>query len=386
MLLENTPSGGKGFTGGGGALGYDTNLSITDTNLDNISPSTFAFWVRPDSLGSGGGRVYAKATTKRAIYIGGAFTPVVIEAWSGGVATWTFPVLPQNLWSHISVRLGNVAGSVPVMFVNGSLVTTTVAVASSGTLSDDVGPAYLLDRSALAREIDGVVDDFQWFDRYLTDDECSSLYLRSALRCQRLAHDTEFPETLTTQTVGFIGPWEIVDGTWTWGTDTEITNVSLGTVYKRSKQAYGAWYYKFNKPSGGRIIDMIIASLPDVYTATGQDGYMVYIESNGLLRIFTVTNGAAGATPISGAAGTFAGSTDYEIFIVRDTTGLFSFYARGGVYSSWTLIDTGTENTHTSSLNITTSCNLAHSGTRSDYQLFPYGMGLTPDDILWLAD
>jgi hypothetical protein len=243
----------------------------------------------------------------------------------------------------------------------------------------------MLDQRNLLRELDGVIADFQWYARYLTDAEVKADYLRAALRSLDRGYSHIYPDSLGNKTAGEVGPFSIVDGTWSY-TDSEIENSAIGTIAMSSGQVYGAWYLQFNKPSFQRVIDMLIASVPEVYTNSSQNGYMLYIDNSGLLRIFTVTSGVVGATPITGVAGTFVGLTDYQVFITRDSASLWSFYAKGGAYTNWTLLDTGTESTHTKCLYTTVSCNLGAGGKRCKHLFFPYGGSLSPNDVPWLAD
>jgi hypothetical protein len=230
----------------------------------------------------------------------------------------------------------------------------TGSAAPVGSKDADTGIAYLLDRSTDGRELKGMVSDFQIYNRYLTQAEADSIYQRSALRAKRLAHRTEHPVTLADQTSGFVGPWEVGSGTWAYdddGSRRRLVNVTDGWATVPADQAFGVAVFGSTEAFG----------------------------------VFRITNGASANVVFNTAGGYFDIGVEYEVFIARRVEdSRWAGYIRGGAYTSWTLVSTGTDATHTTSRFIV--ADLDADDTLSDVIFFPYGSGLTPNDIPALAD
>jgi hypothetical protein len=97
-----------------------------------------------------------------------------------------------------------------------------------------------------------------------------------------------------------------------------------------------------------------------------------------------MTNGVAAVNVIVTGAGYIAEDTWYEIFHSRNDNGLFSLWIRGGTYTSWESVGTGTDTAHTTSNHM-----IQDIDTNDEFShliRFPYGMNLTPNDIPEIAD
>jgi hypothetical protein len=214
MISENAPSGGRSFRSWGASLNA-ASLTINNAALNNIAAKTFAFWLLRRGAGeAGAGYTFSKASYDFFSLVNGSGNIHFYERWTGGgLADWrTNAGLLNNRWSHIVIRHDGIAGSVPEIAIDGVESTITTNTPSSGTKVDDAGVFTLLDAPGGTREFDGNIAEFQWFNRYVSDEERSGLYLRSALRSKRLAHDLEFAIT-GALTAGFVGPYEIASGT-----------------------------------------------------------------------------------------------------------------------------------------------------------------------------
>jgi hypothetical protein len=383
--MESDCPVGTGFEAHGAARG-DAYMDITDTGLDDHAAKTFAFWLRRNgSQELGAGRVFEKDISNITCYLDNSGNLVFVEAWSGGSAGWYVSgVIPAGQWVHVVIRHDGVAGTVPKIAINGTDTTVNTSTASSGTRISDVGPFYLFDRSLFNREMDGVIADFQWYSRYLTDAETESLYLRAALRSLDRGYSHIYPDSLVNKTAGEVGPYSILSGTHSWG-DNVLTCVSAGGVIMPSKQAYGAWYFKFNKfADGDTIIIAFIASEEQLPSGGMQDGYELRITNGEAVNAYRITNGSTVVTIFNTANSYISINTDYEIFLSRSGSGLLTGYIRGGAYTSWTTVGSGTDTQWNTATRF--SCDIDASDKLWDLLFFPYGGGLTPNDVPWLAD
>jgi hypothetical protein len=384
MMEEVVPSGGRGMKAWGAAAS-GANVSITDARLDNFGnpAKTIAFWLRRDGNGeANAGRIFEKAASKLLLSISFNGNLTLLEGWSGGNATWTSAgVLDTGVWIHMVIRMDGLEGSVPSIFVNGVAISVSTVVASSGSKSDDTGEFTLLNNPNNIREWDGAIDDFQIVERYLTDAEAQGLYFRSALRCERIAHRTEHPISGGNVTSGFIGPWEWVAGTFQWvddGTKRALLGIASSTALHPSKQAYGGWYCRMEKPNTGRTRFAFMLSSRALLDGASQNGYELEIDTDESIRLRTIRNGGIVANVIITAAGYVDADTEYELYVARRTRdSLFSAYIRGGGFTTWTLIGTGIDTEHTVSTHIAMS-SVTSNSRLSDVIFFPYGGGIDP--------
>ena len=188
-----------------------------------------------------------------------------------------------------------------------------------------------------------------------------------------------------TITSGCVGPFERISGSFQWQAGQRLYSISSGHAGLRSTQAYGAWYFRFFKLTGGSVINTnLTSSLNDVFTNANNEGYCFRIRSDGELRLTRFTIGAD--TDIYSGEHNIASDIEYEIFITRDSTNEFSIYIKGGVWVDWTLLKQVTDATHTTSAwfgsRPSTGCYI------EKVTFFPYGMTLDPttDDLSFLDD
>jgi hypothetical protein len=171
------------------------------------------------------------------------------------------------------------------------------------------------------------------------------------------------PPTLANVTAGRIGESEFTRETGTWKVSEEavgdkskkwIENVTSGVAYTESSQAYGTWVFEINKGAVTQPAILFIADVIGNESATGQDGYNILLTSAESVRLRASSNGSG--SNISYTAGSYIPeSTDIKYAVTRRYDGQFSYYAKGGTLTEWTLADTsGGSGTNPSTNNATT--------------------------------
>lgn len=129
---------------------------------------------------------------------------------------------------------------------------------------------------------------------------------------------------------------------------------TAGLLYQELTQAYGTWEFSFRKSATGVIYFCFIADTIGGPEATGQDGYSIAFAGNESVYAFKSVNGVA-PTLFYNGANYYSDSTWYRVCITRSSSGLFSFYIKGGSFTSWTLIAVTNGNNPVSDTTTTTS-------------------------------
>jgi hypothetical protein len=384
-MEPGVPVGDAGFEAHGGARN-GAYLDITDTGLDNHVAKTFMFWVRFDGWGeANAGRLFEKGVLKLLIYANGAGTLIFQEAWSGGNAVWnSWTNLVLGKWYHIAIRHDGLVGSVPVLTINGVSNPFTVGSASSGTRDNDAGVFTMLDQRNYLRELDGVIADFQWYARYLTDVEVETDHLRGALRVLDRGYSHVYADSLGAKTAGNVGPFSIISGTHKWE-DNILSCSATSQAHTQNGDAFGAQHFKLYKGGDANTAEFaFIASDSSAILSTNQFGYSVLIASDESV-ILRRLDGSSATNLITTAASYAALNTWYEFLPVRSPTGVFKLWIRGGAYSTWTLVGTSAADTIYTKSNYSI-VSLGSGDKFSSYMRFPNGGGLEPNDIPLLAD
>jgi len=180
-------------------------------------------------------------------------------------------------------------------------------------------------------------------------------YARRILLDARVHNDGSCPVSLSNVTVNneLANGWKVQAGEWKVVEDSPsngnpgkrwMSGIDGATriVHRQSSSAYGSWHMSW-KPDGATTIFAFISSTPDI---TGMNGY--YLRDLGtVFRLYEINAGVPNL--IATIDHNLSGSTD--IWVTRRIDGLFNVWLKGGgVYSSWTLVLTGTRILHTSSI------------------------------------
>jgi hypothetical protein len=126
-----------------------------------------------------------------------------------------------------------------------------------------------------------------------------------------------------------------------------------GTASMQQESAYGTFEFDMNVVYGANVMQvMLIASVPGSYTATGQNGYMLWISTLGAVYISQINAGGIFASPYTSANGAVASGTEYRFRVVRRVGGQWAVYVKGGAYPDFCALSGATpvtSNTHTTS-------------------------------------
>jgi hypothetical protein len=307
--------------------------------------------------------------------------------FTDGLAVWTTPVLPDGRDYVITlIHDRTTGGNLPRILVDDEELVVTVSTAKVGNLMIPAGANLRLgNRPDGLRPCDSNIGPFRFWDKLLSEAE----------RRQELVQMNNRPEHLTRrfrQSVSLAavapndkaGPWEVLSGTHRWdddGTRRRLLCVTAGGTVATQPYAHGAYYFRMLKAldaSTTRV--MFVANARETYGGATVDGYHLEISAGERLWLQRVLNGVATSNVILTAAGFVAVNTEYEMFIARRSRdNRFQLWIRGGAFTSWTSVGTGTDSTYTSSSFITTDIDAGDTVT--DFIVFPLGAGLLPTDV-----
>lgn len=171
------------------------------------------------------------------------------------------------------------------------------------------------------------------------------------------------------QTAGRLGgidemsPYTILSGTWNLTTDVidgltakTKNNIAAGVLTMPTRlfeatptgAAFGTWKFSGYKGADGNNWQfMPIASDMAAVGGATQDGYNITITGGESLRLQRIDNGAVGATLINSGVAYVANNTWYDFVLTRRYDGYFELYIKGGTFTEWILVGTGTDINHT---------------------------------------
>jgi len=387
-MEPDTPSGKPGYTAHG-ADRSEAYLEVTDSQLDDVLPITWAFWVR--RLGNGEsnlGRVYDKDNLGLVIYITNAGHIYVFDNFSvanGSYIETGAAIL--NEWVHFVIRYAGTEGIPPDIAINGgTFAPMTINAASSGVRTSDAGVCRILDRPSGGSELDGIVDDLVLLSEFASQETAKSIYLRSALRIIDRGYQHTYPEVPNAVSLGNVGPWSIESGSWQWDSENKLVCTALGLVSRRTKWLYGAQYFRFNKKHDHSQINVVLtADHPLPYNNAAQNCMLLQISASETIGLYRIAGGATANVIGTSGAGYFGIDVDYDLMVVHIPNGTWSVYIRGGAFSTWTLVITGTDSMYGPGI-WSSVANAAWVGCEfSKLHTFPFFYG-HPNDIPWLAD
>jgi hypothetical protein len=122
-----------------------------------------------------------------------------------------------------------------------------------------------------------------------------------------------------------------------------------GMIEIPSQQAYGSWEFDIMLGTGGESGICFICGPAPVASFFNSDGYAIAIRTSGVLQFFINTT-------VDIDLATLARNVQYRLLITRTTSGVFTFYIKGGAYvptiNGWTYLNTRTNNTYTKSTRV----------------------------------
>lgn len=136
------------------------------------------------------------------------------------------------------------------------------------------------------------------------------------------------------------------DSTGRWSLDEEsngrrvLRSTLTSNIHRRSLVALDATWIAQLKKSGdsSTVYWMPIATIPGSYIESGQDGYLVILNSSEQIVLYRVTNGGL-ATLYTSPTAYIDPTGEYEIKLQRSAAGVFSLWIRGGSFAAWTLAE-----------------------------------------------
>lgn len=160
--------------------GVATTDKLTTTYAANSTLLSFSIWAwRTGAGGSTFGRLFDKnsgvAGTRLLTHDSVNATYRLLVDWTTD-GEWTIVEPSAASWHHICVVYdGTVAGTVPVIYVNGVSVTVTTSVASAGTLVTGAAAYAVGNRADDTRNWNGRLAEFAIWNRLLSVDEAAAL-------------------------------------------------------------------------------------------------------------------------------------------------------------------------------------------------------------------
>jgi len=148
---------------------------------------TLSMWVNPSSSIASGLTLISKVgwNVYWNVIVAGRTAPTFFYDFDANDGYFTFATgLLVDTFSHICITMANTtAGTVPIFYVNGGLIGTTVTQASTGTVVTDAGSNILLgNRAALDKDFLGIIGELSLYNQVLTAGEIAQSYRGTKFR------------------------------------------------------------------------------------------------------------------------------------------------------------------------------------------------------------
>lgn len=127
-----------------------------------------------------------------------------------------------------------------------------------------------------------------------------------------------------------------------------IVCVTAGTRYRPQKRVAGTYHLELNRTTAAGDTYLNFIATQTVWNHASNNGYALRHRSTGdLLALVRITGGVSIALVGSDLA--LTRGVTYKFTITRTKVGLFTVYALGGVYTTWTQVITGIDATYSDS-------------------------------------
>ena len=358
VSLVNSDSGRVcRFDGNEGALTIADNSVLKPTDA-----LTVIAWVRSRTTGNIELVNYRKAPTPAYYSLYALRDESVVVNVDDGVAPNGVDVqsilpynAPANEWSLIGLVFDRSAQTL-TGYLNGVAGTPGATGGDYPLDSSGAGIAglYIGGATATLRNVSG---DFGMVEIYDEAKSAGWMVARYFDFAERLVYEEDFqqaPVSLANRTAGMpvVGTeYRIESGSWKITEDAagkRLENIAAGYYSRLQDLAYGSWRIGFNKAAGSDLYCVFIASANAPWNDAAQNGYQLQVDNLEKVAVQTLTGGVAVNVLVTADAYVDAG-VDYEIQILRLTSGAFLVYIRGGAYLTWTELGAGPEATHTTS-------------------------------------
>jgi len=258
------------------------------------------------------------------------------------------PVAAVGEWVHAAVTYtpGTVSPLVAAkLYANGALVASTeadptaIALRSDATKNVTVGNDDNDDFP-----FQGLVADARFYGSELTAAQIYAIYLEGAKARLEEQHRFTFPETPASRTPGDpCGAYRVGSGTFDFVDDGSargyVCSVA-GHVVKENHEAFGSWYTKITPADGkNTYIAPVVAVSGAFGTFTGN--YLV-ATSGGVADLVLMSTTPA---TIIDPGITLVEGTEYQVFLTRTTAQGWELWIKGGAWTDWTSLGTGTNTT-----------------------------------------
>lgn len=185
-------------------------------------------------------------------------------------------------------------------------------------------------------------------------------YIKGARKClldSRVHSDGSCPTTLAAIPAGgeLANGWKVRSGTWNVVDDVTVLGArgkawlkcaTAGVVSIENESAFGSWYTRII-PNSVEHETLLVASDYLSVSSASQNGYGIHLTAGRVLTFRERTAGVASALITPGV--TLTAGIEYEFWVTRRYDGLFNWYIKGGVYTTWTSLGAATDTTTTSS-------------------------------------
>jgi len=340
---------------------FEGRVSVADAaSIQDLAPMSISIWLNLRSRGySNVGRLLDKGPLSL-LFAGGVLR--FLHNFSVAHGNWDITVadyIPYgvNTPVHIVVTYDSSdKDNDPTFYINGIVVPAGDVVEASspdGVASTDVGSELTVGNdNGFNRPSDGVFADFRYFNSIISAGEVKDLFLPGA-RAVTCSHPRfNWPESTEDKTAwGQVGPWEVLSGTWRWvdnGVSRGLYRVANGAVIRPQPHAYGSWYFKATYDLANYLRVPFICNSKGEWDAADQDGYQIRLGLAGRVVLQRVDGGAP-TTLFFTDADYMADGVEYEFLVTRSTAQGWEVWIKGGAYTSWTSVDSGTDDTYTRS-------------------------------------
>lgn len=358
---NNGISGSKGATGFEfGNLDGGSGASQTSGFTSSSAQYTFEMVVNPSAAAGNFDYLFDSNSPRFVLAWGGANARLATLDSGGSFQEFTTNSNPAagHPW-HLVWTFDSDANEAK-LYVNGQQWGDTLTFAATDIPAAKALMNTYTGTSPSGNSFDGKLNShFRIFESLKDTDWIEARYLEFAKKPVYLNDFKDVPVTISSVSSGELGGFKIKSGSYDItddGTDRWLECLFNGIVSLPLTQAYGTWEFDFYKGSVSNISVLMFAVEEIlVNTDTNQSGYYILSESNGDNIGYAITTNGSRSFLSESSDGYIAPQTKYTLRIKRTALGEFTMYIKGGVFTDWTLTDSGQTGTNPATNNVHTT-------------------------------
>lgn len=362
-VTGTTPDQGPGHISALRFNGTSDRIVTTTTYLGNV-PRTISWWCKsnlnaPNVVFTHSGNMIGAFH----LNYGGIFKPILFLG--GGTFRYWSDVTSQddNNWHHWILTI-NTGVEDSALYCDGVAQTAT---STAGTGYGTAWGALVIGMGSVGTYFSGSLADFRVYNYAFSPAQVTAFRALYA-PLQIASADWGCPVSAAAEggvantelgrtgwRFGSVTPRYWVDTSTIEGKTVKTMRCSVGGHLYRSTQemgqtpqeaAYGEWEIIYRRSVGQYVLFQPVGNQPTVYSTVGFNGYMLEYGPGNYFTFRRYANGVI-ASLVFDAAVTVPDGVFHRFRLHRNSTGLWSVKIKGGTWTAWTTLGSGTDNTFT---------------------------------------